>query len=304
MQMRTASAISAGLHAAVLLWAVVSFSGKNLDAKPVDSLPVEFISEKDFSEMTKGIKEAPKAEKPKPLVEKKADEVKPVEDVKPKITEKKEIQPAAEKPPEPPPQPEKQAEKKEATPQKPPEAPAQAKADPIADQIKKEEKQAKNEPKPLPPRKPPLPQKQEPKFDPNKIAALLDKRDPQRHAAAGAEPNSAPTLGAALGNAAQLSQSELDALRARLMALWNPPVGIQNPEDYVIRIRIRLGKDGRLSAPPSVLTSGNGVLFTTARDSAVRAVFRGQPFDMLKPEHYDTWKDIEVTFDPRDMFRG
>jgi hypothetical protein len=25
---------------------------------------------------------------------------------------------------------------------------------------------------------------------------------------------------------------------------------------------------------------------------------------MLKPEHYDTWKDIEVTFDPRDMFRG
>lgn len=302
MQMRTASAISAGLHAAVLLWAVVSFSGKNLDAKPVDSLPVEFISEKDFSEMTKGIKEAPKAEKPKPLVEKKADEVKPVEDVKPKITEKKEIQPAAEKPPEPPPQPEKQVEKKEAKPQKPPEAPAQAKADPIADQIKKEEKQAKNEPKPLPPRKPP--QKQEPKFDPNKIAALLDKREPQRHAAAGSDVNTAPTLGAALGNAAQLSQSELDALRARLMALWNPPVGIQNPEDYVIRIRIRLGKDGRLSAPPAVLTSGNGVLFTTARDSAVRAVFRGQPFDMLKPEHYDTWKDIEVTFDPRDMFRG
>ena len=45
-------------------------------------------------------------------------------------------------------------------------------------------------------------------------------------------------------------------------------------------------------------------MFNTARDSAVRAVFRGQPFDMLKPEHYDTWKDIEVTFDPRDMFHG
>jgi hypothetical protein len=24
---------------------------------------------------------------------------------------------------------------------------------------------------------------------------------------------------------------------------------------------------------------------------------------MLKPEHYEQWKDIEITFDPRDMFR-
>ena len=53
-----------------------------------------------------------------------------------------------------------------------------------------------------------------------------------------------------------------------------------------------------------MLDHGTGTLFDTARDSAVRAVFRGQPFDMLKPEHYDTWKDIEVTFDPRDMFHG
>jgi colicin import membrane protein len=307
MQMKTASVISTGLHAAVLVWAMVSFSGKTLEATPVDSLPVDMISEKDFSQITKGQKDAPKAEKPKPLVEKKADEVKPVEDSKPKITDKPEIKATAEKPPEPPPTPEqKPVEKKDAKPpaaQKPPEQMAQAKADPIADKLKKDEKQdAKAEPKPLPPKKPP--QKKEPQFDPNKIAALLDKREPQRHAAAGDELSSSPSLGTALGNASQLSQSELDALRARLMALWNPPVGIQNPEDYVVRIRIRLGRDGRLSGPPTVLSSGNGQLYVTARDSAVRAVFRGQPFDMLKPEHYDTWQDIEVTFDPRDMFRG
>ena len=136
------------------------------------------------------------------------------------------------------------------------------------------------------------------------LAALLDKRDPKRSAATGNDLNSAPTLGAASGNAAQLSQSEIDALRARLMGLWNPPVGIQNPQDFVIRVRIRLGRDGKLSAPPIVLTSGTGTLFSSARDSAVRAVFQGQPFDMLRPEHYETWKDIEVTFDPRDMFRG
>ena len=280
MQFKVSTAISGGLHVAVLLWALVSFSSKPLEATPVDSLPVDLVSEKDFSEMTKGAKDAPKAEKPKPLVEKK-DDPKPHEDSKPKVSEKKEIAPTAEKTPEPVPVP---------TP------------DPIAEKIKKQEKQeAKAVPQPLPPKRP---ERKQPKFDADKIAALLDKRDPQRNTATGAELNSAPTLGTALGNAAKLSQSELDALRSRLMALWNPPVGIQNPEEFVIRIRIRLDRAGKLSAPPQVLSSGSGTLFNSARDSAVRAVFQGQPFDMLLPEHYETWKDIEVTFDPRDMFRG
>jgi colicin import membrane protein len=53
-----------------------------------------------------------------------------------------------------------------------------------------------------------------------------------------------------------------------------------------------------------VLTSGNTPLFVASRDSAARAVLRGQPFDMLRPEHYEQWKDIEITFDPRMMIRG
>jgi outer membrane biosynthesis protein TonB len=281
VRMRTASAISTGLHAAVLLWAVISFTGETFKSTPAESLPVDIISDKDFSELTKGIKDAPKpVDKPKPLVEKK-DEPKPkIEDFKAAITEKQDIKPTVQKQ----------------------EQQAQPKPDPIADKIEKTEKQVtKDEPKPLPPTKPPMPK--QPKFDADKIAALLDQRAPQRAAVTGAE-LTAPTLGTAMGNASQLSQSELDALRARLMALWNPPVGIQNPEDFVIRVRIQLNRSGRLTAPPIVLSSGRGQLFDTARDSAIRAVFRGQPFDMLKPEHYDTWKDIEVTFDPREMFGG
>jgi colicin import membrane protein len=281
MEFRAASAISFGLHAAVLLWALISISGKPLEATPVESLPVDLVSDKDFSEMMKGAKTAPKAETPKPLVEK-IDTPKPVENPTPKVAEKKEIAPTLDK--TPPPQPE-------------------AKPDPIAEKIKKTDQPkevAKQEP--LPPKKPP--QKQQPKFDADKIAALLDQRAPQRNAATGETLNSAPTLGAATGTAARLSQSEIDALRARLMSLWNPPVGIQNPEEFVIRIRVQLGKDGKLTAPPVVLSSGTGVLYNSARDSAVRAVFQGQPFTMLKPDHYETWKDIEVTFDPRDMFHG
>ena len=280
MQMRMASAISTGLHAAVLLWALVSFSGKTFEVTPAESLPVDLVSEKDFSEMTKGAKQPPKLEIPKPLVEKIAD-AKPAEEIAPKLTEKKELKATAEKTPEPQPLP---------------------KPDPIAEKLKKQDEQkqqAKAEPQPQPPKNP---VQKQPKFDANKIAALLDKRDPQRNAATGAELNSTPSLGAASGNAARLSQSEIDALRARLMSLWNPPVGAQDADQFQVTIRIRFKRDGTLDIGPQVLTSGSGARFNAIRDSAVRAVLIGQPFTMLRPDHYDIWKEIDFTFDTKEMF--
>jgi colicin import membrane protein len=282
MEFRVATAVSGALHAAVLLWAMISFSSAPLEATPVESLPVDLISDKDFSQLTKGVKEAPKAEKPKALVQK-IDEPKPVDEPAPKLTEKQEIKQAKEQAP-----------------------PPQPKPDPIAEKLKKqqEDKQqqiAKNEP--LPPKKPPLPPKPEPKFDANKIAALLDKRDPQSKAATGAQLNSAPTMGTASGEAARLSQSELDALRQRLMALWNPPVGMADASQTQVTIRIRFKRDGTLAAGPQVMTSGSGAQFEAMRDSAVRAVFVGQPYTMLRPDHYDVWKEIDFTFDTRQMFQ-
>jgi membrane protein involved in colicin uptake len=98
--------------------------------------------------------------------------------------------------------------------------------------------------------------------------------------------------------------SELEALRARLAQLWTIPAGAKDPQELVVQIRVKLKPDGTLAGPPMVLTSGKSQLFVAARDSAVRALFRGQPYDMLKPEHYEQWKDVEITFDPRDMIRG
>ena len=46
--MRKATAISTGLHAAVLLWATLSFSGKTIQVTPAESLPLDMISEKDL----------------------------------------------------------------------------------------------------------------------------------------------------------------------------------------------------------------------------------------------------------------
>jgi outer membrane biosynthesis protein TonB len=297
--MKTGLTISALAHAALLLWGLISFSARPLEARPTDSLPVDIISAKEFSELTKGVKNAPQAEQPKPLVEKVA-EPKTVEDSSAKVTEKREIKTAAAEPPPPPPPPLPEPRPAEAKPEPKP----QPKVDPIAETLKKEEAKKRAEERAKAKQAQQKQQKPQPKFDPTQIAALLDKRDAQRQAATGEALAPAPTLGTPRGSAPRLSQSELDAMRARLMQLWNPPAGVQNPEDLIVRVRIKLGRDGRLSGPPQVLTSGRGSLFETARDNAIRALYRGQPFNMLSPSTYETWKEIDITFDPRDMFQG
>jgi outer membrane biosynthesis protein TonB len=294
--MRTAYTISAVGHAAVLLWSVWSLSATSLPVSSTEGLPVDLVTASDFSKITAGSKDAPKAETPKPLVEKVA-EAKPVEDPTAKVVEKKEVKAARKPPPAP------EAKPSESEPEK---KQAETKPDPIADALAKDEAK-KPEPKkadvkpPTPPKKPAPPT---PKFDPKQVAALLDKRDSTRLAAAGETLNSAPSLGLSNGAAAQLSLSELEALRARLAQLWTVPAGAKDPQELVVLVRIKLNRDGKLAAPPVVLSSGTSPLFMAARDSAIRALFRGQPYDMLKPEHYEQWKDVEITFDPRDMIRG
>ncbi len=91
--MRTAYTISAVGHAAVLLWSVWSLSATSLPVSSTEGLPVDLVTASDFSKIAAGSKDAPKAETPKPLVEKVA-EAKPVEDPTAKVVEKKEVKAA------------------------------------------------------------------------------------------------------------------------------------------------------------------------------------------------------------------
>lgn len=290
--MRLDWAISAGVHLTVLIVGSMTFAPSRPAPTPVQSIPVNIVSTSEKSEVTQGLPTAAQKEKSRPFVEK-VGERKSVEDPNAQIA-KKEVTASTDAPPPPPPEIKQQPKKK-----------AEPRRDRIAEAIKKDEgnkaQQKKVEAKvPTPPKRPP---QEQTKFDPRKVEALLDKRKPQRVEASGDEVNGTAALGAK-GNAAQLSQNELDALRARLAQLWNPPAGAQNPQELVVQVRMRLRPDGTLAAPPMVMTSGTSPLFMASRDSAMRAVFRGQPFDMLRPENYELWKDIEITFDPRDMIRG
>ena len=147
--MRTATTISAIGHAVVLLWGVWSLAARPLANPPSDALPVDIVSADELSQITQGVKEAPKAEKQKPLVEKIA-EAKSVEDPTAKVVEKKEVNAAREPPPAPEAKPvetkpeEKKSENKpqEASPEK---KTAEAKPDSIAEALEKAD--SKPEPK-------------------------------------------------------------------------------------------------------------------------------------------------------------
>jgi colicin import membrane protein len=312
--MRKSLAISAVGHAAFLLWGVVAFAAKPYHSDSPTPMPVDIISVSDFSKMTAGSQHAPKQENAKPLAEK-LGEKKTTDDPNAKVVEKKEITASTDTPPPiPEVKPPKPVEKKPAPPEKKSaevkKKISEPKRDVIAEALKKEETKKKPDQKmadakvPTPPTPPKRQAKPQPKFDPKKVEALLDKRTPQRLASTGPVLNDSVSLGAPSGMAAQLSQSELDALRARLAQLWSPPAGAKDPRELVVLVRVKFKPDGTLAGPPMVLSHGQSQLYMAARDSAIRAVFRGQPFDMLRPEHYEQWKDVEITFDPRDMIRG
>jgi hypothetical protein len=318
--MKTGLAISVMVHLALLLWGLISFAVKPLEAKPNDALPIDIISDKQFSELTKGVKNAPKTAKPAPLVEK-IDTPKPVDDSTAKVTPKKEIQAAktdAQKPP-PPPEPEKakpteakptEAKPAEAKPEKKPEP----KIDPIAETLMKEEAKKKAEEREQAKKKVAderaakakaekleREKQQQQKFDPSKIAALLDKRDDQRQAAAGEQLSPNPGLGKSNGTAAVLSQSEIDALRKRLAECWNPPVGASNAGNLKVIMRVLFRQDGMVASVPQLVAGPPSAFGPAMAESAKRAILTCQPFKMLRPEHYDLWKDIEIDFDPKEM---
>ena len=308
--MRRSLTISGIAHAVVLGWGLVAFAARPNDAPPTEPLPVEFISATDFTQLTNGVKNAPKkVDEPKPLADKVGD-VRPVKELAPKVADKPEIKteskPAAEskpeqksepkaaqkieKPKEPKPKSDQIVEElKKDEAKKPPKKPPEFKPDQIAEELKKDEAK-----KPRP----------SPKFDADQVAALLDKREPQRQLATAETLNGAVPLGAPNAHASQLSQSELDGLRARLSQCWSPPAGVDATSNLFVVLHVLFKPDGSLASEPAVVEGSESVLGPALTESAKRALLLCQPFTMLKPEHYDQWKDIEVKFDPHELLGG
>jgi|HubBroStandDraft_1064217.scaffolds.fasta_scaffold38533_4 hypothetical protein len=310
--MRRSLIISGIAHVVVLGWGIVAFAARPNDAPQTEALPVEFISATDYSQLSNGVRNAPKPIKDaKPLADK-VGEPKPAKELAPKAVDKPEVKTDAAPPPKPEPKPETKAAEKIEKPKEP--KPKDSKpADQIADALKKEE--LKKPPKKQPEFKPDQIaeelKKEEakktrpsPRFDADQVAALLDKRDPQRQlASAETLSNAAASLGAPTAHATQLSVSELDALRTRLIQCWSPPPGLDLDSKLYVVVGVQFKPDAYVAQEPAIIEDAAASLGPALAESAKRAVLSCQPFTMLKPEHYDLWKHIEIKFN-NEMLGG
>ena len=299
--MRASLTISAIVHLAVLGMCLVALAAQPVEAPATPTMAINTISVKEFTELTKGVKDTPKlkVDDIKPVADK-IDTPKAVDQVAAKVAENKpeiKTDTSAKQQPKPDPKPDPKPADKPAK-AKPPDY----KPDQIADLLKK--KDAAQQPKPDDKASSDTPPRDSPQFNADQVAALLDKRAPQRQMAAAETLNNQPNLGSSTGAAAQLSQSEIDALRARISNCWSPPPGINAASKIYVVLRVLFKQDASMSREPVLVEGTASPLGPALAESAKRALLLCQPFTMLKPEHYDQWKDLELKFDPQELLGG
>lgn len=102
-----------------------------------------------------------------------------------------------------------------------------------------------------------------------------------------------------------LSMSEKDAIRSQIARCWNVPAGAKDAQNLRVVLKIQLNQDGSLIkvdlAGESKDQYNSDSFFRAAADSAMRAVRQCTPLTNLPPEKYATWRDMELTFDPKEM---
>jgi hypothetical protein len=317
------------------------FTPEMIEALPVDLVPISEVTDLLVGDENA---EALPEDKPQPnnAVQAEAPVAKPAEKPAEKPVEAAAAPAPPPPPPPPPPEPEAppepEPEPEQVAALTPPEpAPEEEEPEPLAalepapkvpvqpnvPKARPEPPKPVAQPKPAPPKPAPpaAPSKQEQDrlreltepepetetFSTDDIAALLDKREP----AGGGSPEAAPepqTLGSIQGEAeAAMTQSELAALQARLYQCWNPPVGVREAGELVVTVRISLLQDGSLATQPQLVSVGlvSDPLAQVAAESAMRAVVQCSPFgDILRPEKYSLWREIDFVFDPRMMLGG
>tara|TARA_Y100000590_G_scaffold197533_1_gene224349 strand:- start:1696 stop:2508 length:813 start_codon:yes stop_codon:yes gene_type:complete len=143
-------------------------------------------------------------------------------------------------------------------------------------------------------------------FDPNEIAALIDKSKEQNaETLKKTQKLTQSSVKTSFANALTLSQE--DALKAQIFGCWSLPLGLPYQENLLVRIKLRLRPDGtvlrseildhaRMNKP------GQG-FYKVLAESALRAIRICQPL-RVPPTGYEKWKDLQLNFDANEMLKG
>ena len=143
-------------------------------------------------------------------------------------------------------------------------------------------------------------------FDPNNIAALIDKSK-EDFGETNKKLNKLTQSQDSSMDFSKLTLSEEDALKAQIFGCWSIPLGLPYNEDLLVRIKLKLKPDGTL-VKTEILDHarmnmpGQG-FFKVLAESALRAIQLCQPLK-VPTSGYERWKDLQLNFDAREMLGG
>ena len=143
-------------------------------------------------------------------------------------------------------------------------------------------------------------------FDPNNIAALIDKS--KIDSAEVVKKNNDITQDQDRNvEATGLTLSEEDALKAQIFGCWSIPLGLPYNEDLLVRIKLKLKPDGSITKTEildhaRMNKPGQG-FYKVLAESALRAVKLCQPL-RVPSTGYERWKELQLNFDAREMLEG
>ena len=143
-------------------------------------------------------------------------------------------------------------------------------------------------------------------FDPNNIAALIDKSKIESAESVKKTDKITQDQQRSVENAG-LSLSEEDALKAQIFGCWSIPLGLPYNEDLLVRIKLELNPDGTVSQSEIIDHArmnrpGQG-FYKVLAESALRAVKLCQPL-RVPTTGYERWKELQLNFDAREMLEG
>ena len=142
--------------------------------------------------------------------------------------------------------------------------------------------------------------------DTNQIAALIDKAK-EEEAVKQKKKDKITQSSQKNSFATGLTLSEEDALRAQIFGCWSVPLGLPYDEDFLVRIKLNLKKDGTIIKSEILdhqrMNRPGQKFYKVLAESALRAVRLCQPLK-VPPTGYDKWKEIQLNFNPTEMLRG
>ena len=143
-------------------------------------------------------------------------------------------------------------------------------------------------------------------FDPNQIAALIDKSKEQNSETMKKDDKlTQSSVKNSFAKALTLSQE--DALKAQIFGCWSLPLGLPYQENLLVRIKLKLKPDGTVLRSEILdharMNSPGQGFYKVLAESALRAIRICQPL-RVPPTGYEKWKDLQLNFDANEMLKG